>query len=89
MYKYVIGSGGSAFVDGGIGAIQNLEIFDFVTVKDEKIPIHHKITPPLISTLERLIVKNRDLMEKLEFILPCDVKNPLTGPKGAAMVFGP
>ena len=27
--KFVIGSGGSAFSDGGLGAVQALQVFDF------------------------------------------------------------
>ena len=35
--KFVIGSGGSAFSDGGLGAVQALEVFDFFDKEGKKV----------------------------------------------------
>lgn len=35
--KFVIGSGGSAFSDGGLGAVQALGVFDFIDESGRKV----------------------------------------------------
>jgi glycerate kinase len=51
-----------------------------------------QMKPHQIKEVERLEVANdskRKMLDDLEVILPCDVTNPMFGPKGAAYVFGP
>jgi glycerate kinase len=48
--------------------------------------------PHQIKEVDRLEVANeskRKMLDELEIIMPCDVTNPMLGPKGAAYVFGP
>jgi len=48
--------------------------------------------PNRIKEVERLEVayeSKRKMLDELEIIMPCDVTNPMLGPKGAAYVFGP
>ncbi len=81
--KIILGLGGSATNDGGVGALKALGIH-FLNTEGKEIglggqalnAIHHigKIPPPLLET---------------EWILACDVTNPLLGKQGATHVFGP
>ena len=51
-----------------------------------------QMKPHQIKEVERLEVTNdekRKMLDELEVIMPCDVTNPMLGPKGSAYVFGP
>ena len=82
--KIILGLGGSATVDGGLGILQALgaELLDI----DGNIK---KNINPLL-TLENLFVDKIDKrLKQVEFIILCDVDNPLLGKNGAAHIFGP
>ena len=81
----ILGLGGSATVDGGLGILQALgaELFDFNGNLIEN------ATNPLMD-LERISMNNVDPETyEIEFLILCDVENPLLGKDGAAYVFGP
>lgn len=81
----VLGVGGSATVDGGLGLMQALG----ATLSDERgapVPPGGRALPALraldVSSLERRFVG-------VELVVLSDVDNPLLGEAGAAAVFGP
>ena len=81
----ILGIGGSATVDGGMGMAQALGA-RFVDERGESIGLGG-------GALERLVnVDLRDLDPRLRecrIDVACDVDNPLLGERGAAAVFGP
>jgi glycerate kinase len=83
--KFIIGIGGSATNDGGLGMAQALG----AVLKDQNGNIINKG----ISGLENLMkidISNMDCrIEKSVFQIACDVNNPLYGLDGATYVFGP
>lgn len=83
--NFIVGIGGSATNDGGIGMLTALGI-EFFDAKGNAVkPIGNdliKITD--LSTKNAL----KELSE-CSFRIACDVNNPLYGPIGAAYVFGP
>jgi glycerate kinase len=81
----ILGMGGSATVDGGTGILQALGV-RFTDVSGR--PLEH--LPVQLSGLASIDLSDLDpRLETTELIVLCDVTNPLTGPRGAAAVFGP
>lgn len=81
--KIIIGLGGSATNDGGMGLLQALgcRFYD----------ANHKYLSPQAMNLEKVhyIDFNRlNKLEEVELIAACDVKNHLLGENGATYVFG-
>ena len=82
---FIIGIGGSATNDGGLGMLQALgwQMLDSV---GEAVP-HNAIG------LERLAVIDDSTvlpaLKECTFRIACDVTNPLCGPEGCSAVFGP
>jgi glycerate kinase len=82
--KIIIGMGGSATVDGGIGILQALGI-RFIK-KDGK----EVINAGELSQVEYINPVDLDpRVLRTEIIVLCDVQNSLLGDQGAAAVFGP
>ena len=83
--KLLIGIGGSATNDGGLGMLRAL---GFRLLDKEGCELSGDG-----SSLERLVqIDNSDAMKELseaEFIVACDVNNPLYGERGAAYVYAP
>ncbi|MFC2140106.1 glycerate kinase [Candidatus Auribacterota bacterium] len=83
--KIIIGIGGSATVDGGAGMAEALGI-DLKDVNDKTLDFGGEALKNLVT----IDTKNQDpRLEKTEFLVACDVDNPLIGDKGAARVYGP
>lgn len=83
--RIIIGVGGSATVDGGIGMAQALG----ATLLDAA-GQHITYGGDGLSQLQQIDVTTLDpRIATTEFIIASDVTNPLTGPQGAAAVFGP
>lgn len=81
--KIIIGLGGSATNDGGMGLLQALGCRFYDS--------HHQYLSPQAMNLEKIhyIDFNRlQKMEDIELIAACDVKNHLLGEEGATFVFG-
>lgn len=83
--KIIIGMGGSATVDGGIGILQALGI-RFLNAAGENLSDLPESLPQLatidVSELDKRIFN-------CEVIIICDVDNKLLGDQGAAAIFGP
>ncbi|MHC4716124.1 MAG: glycerate kinase [Planctomycetota bacterium] len=85
--RLVVGIGGSATVDGGTGCAQALGVV-FVDK-------HGRLSPcglagGGLADIGRIDVSDRDpRIDGADIRVACDVTNPLTGPEGAAAVYGP
>ncbi len=83
--RIIVGMGGSATVDGGCGLLHALGGRFY----DEK----GRVLQPIPKELEKIhtvdIDKIDSRIKNCEFIVLCDVDNPLLGENGAAAVFGP
>ena len=83
--RILLGIGGSATVDGGIGALQALGV-SFVDRNGKS--VGHGGAGLL--AIEKIDLSHLNPgLKRVELLVACDVDNPLTGPKGAAAVFGP
>lgn len=85
--RIILGIGGSATTDGGAGMAQALG----VRFRDAR---GHAIDRPLagglladVADLDTAGLDPR--LASTPFVVACDVTNPLTGPRGAAAVYGP
>lgn len=85
--RVVVGLGGSATVDGGIGAATAVGVrFVLDAPMDER----RSISGHDLSHIRAIDQSARDpRISACEFIAACDVNNPLCGPNGAAAVYGP
>ncbi|MBP1756205.1 MAG: hypothetical protein H6Q59_2603 [Firmicutes bacterium] len=83
--KFIIGIGGSATNDGGIGMLQALG-YEFVDA--DHVPVG-----PAGRELSKIKgIRTDGALKELKecsFQIACDVTNPLFGPNGASHVFGP
>ena len=80
----VLGIGGSATNDGGMGMAHALGYH----LLDE----HGRELMPcgaFLGALRRILPQNDNHLANVRFTVACDVNNPLYGPEGAACVFGP
>lgn len=83
--KIIIGMGGSATVDGGVGILSALGIKFFDKQGDELAAV-----PAALSALDKVDLANLDQrILNCEILILCDVDNHLLGDKGAAAMFGP
>ncbi len=82
--KFVIGIGGSATNDGGIGMLQALGV-KFLTADGKDVGRG-------INALSRVAsISTKDMIPELkqcEFNIACDVNNPLCGENGATYIYG-
>ncbi len=83
--NFVVGIGGSATNDGGIGMLQALG-FEFLDLEGNQISLGAK-------GLEKLnVIKTDKALKELsecKFSIACDVKNPLCGDLGCSRIFAP
>jgi glycerate kinase len=83
-HKILIGIGGSATNDGGMGLARALGV-RFLDQEDREIPEGGGS----LDKLARIDVTGRlPALERVKIEVACDVDNPLTGPRGAARVYG-
>ncbi len=80
--KILVGLGGSATTDGGVGMAAALG-YEFLTSDGEELAL----LPGHLIALTR--IQAAGALELPEIIAACDVQNPLLGPRGTAQVFGP
>jgi len=83
--KFIVGIGGSATNDGGVGMLGALG-FEFLDEQGNEIERRGR-------GLERLYTVKKDKvmpeLSECEFLVACDVKNPLCGPEGCSAIYGP
>lgn len=81
----ILGIGGSATVDGGIGMAQALGVHFYDAAGNEL-----AVGGGALISLSHIDQQQIDpRVKECHFEIACDVDNPLTGPRGAAAVFGP
>ncbi len=83
--RFIIGIGGSATNDAGAGMAQALGIR---LLDSEGNDLPHG--GAALACLDRIDVSGLDKRAvESEFLVACDVSNPLTGPEGASAIYGP
>ena len=86
--RIILGIGGSATVDGGIGCAQACGLPVLLEDGEPVSPTEPLCGRDLDSIL--MIKHGRGSpVERMQITVACDVVNPLFGPNGAAVVFGP
>lgn len=78
----LVGLGGSATTDGGIGMAAALGYETLTSDGEDLEPL-----PKNLAALTRIVDEN--VIDLPEIIAACDVQNPLLGPRGTAQVFAP
>ncbi|MDH3608914.1 MAG: glycerate kinase [Gammaproteobacteria bacterium] len=85
--KIIIGIGGSATNDGGVGMAQALGV-RFLNASGKE--IKELGSGGMIAKVARIDTQAIDSrVSKTKIVVACDVENPLFGKKGASHVFGP
>lgn len=82
--RFVVGIGGSATDDGGTGMLQALG-FRFIDADGRTLGRGGRI----LGQIAAIGIPPEVVRPGEEFTVMCDVDNPLTGPQGASVVFGP
>ena len=83
--KFIVGMGGSATVDGGMGCLRALGL-KLLTVSGKEI-LHGGHGVGEIHSVDTSSIDPR--WQEVEIVIASDVENPTLGKKGAARVFGP
>lgn len=84
--KIIVGIGGSATNDGGTGMAQALGARFYNSKGIIKTPM----TGGMLLSLNKIDTSGIDpRIRDVRIVVACDVNNPLTGPKGAAAIYGP
>jgi glycerate kinase len=83
--KIILGIGGSATNDGGMGMAAALGV-KFLDKEGEPLAMGGGF----LDKLQRVDISSvMPLVSQTEFVVACDVNNPLCGERGASRVFGP
>ncbi len=83
--KVILGLGGSATNDGGVGAAAALGVQFFNQNNEPFVPVGETL-----SDIARIDMNQTDSrLNEIEIIAMCDIDNPLCGAAGAAAVFAP
>lgn len=83
--KFVVGIGGSATNDGGVGMLQALG-FEFLDKDGNQVPFGAKGIKDIVKIKTENRVKELD---ECTFCVACDVKNVLCGENGCSEIYGP
>lgn len=84
--KFIIGIGGSATNDGGVGMLQALG-YEFLDSLGNEIGRGVGCLDKISTIRDEKVPK--ELLGKCHFQIACDVKNPLCGENGAIYIYGP
>jgi glycerate kinase len=85
VHDIILGIGGSATVDGGIGALQALGV-EFLDRRGRPVGWGGNG----LKSIARIDMDRiNPLLKRARILVACDVDNPLVGPRGSAAVFGP
>lgn len=82
--KIILGIGGSATNDGGIGMAAALG-YTFLNQEGQVIAPCGEV----LNFVSNIKTPENNIIDGIEFTVACDVKNPLYGPVGAAFVYSP
>ena len=82
---FIVGIGGSATNDCGIGMLQALG-FGILDKDQKQVSFGAKGLSQIVSITDENVIKE---LKDCSFRIACDVSNPLCGPEGASAVFGP
>lgn len=83
--EFIIGIGGSATTDGGVGMLQALG-YEFLNAEGQQVSYGIRELDSIRS------IKSEKAMKELsacQFLIACDVTNPLCGETGAVYIYGP
>ena len=83
--RFIIGIGGSATNDGGIGMLQALG-FGFMNKNGQPVPFGARGLEELETITDTYVIPE---LKECEFRIACDVTNTLCGEQGASAVYGP
>ena len=83
--RFVMGIGGSATTDGGMGMLQALG-FSFRDASGNEVGRGAQALADVVSISSANVMPE---LNEAEFSIACDVNNPLCGPRGSAAVYGP
>ena len=83
--NFIIGIGGSATNDGGIGMLQALG-FGILDKNGNNVPFGGKGIKEVVSITTD---KKNPLLSECNFSIACDVNNPLCGDNGCSAIYGP
>ena len=83
--NFIIGIGGSATNDGGIGMLQALG-FDLLDKDGNQVPLGARGLKDLVKMDDKNVLPE---LKKCQFKIACDVTNVLCGENGCSVVFGP
>ncbi len=83
--KFIVGIGGSATNDGGVGMLQALG-FGMLTSDGKQVSFGAKGLEELSVITDENVIPE---LAECEFQVACDVTNPLCGNNGCSAVFGP
>jgi glycerate kinase len=83
--RFIVGIGGSATNDGGVGMLQALG-YGFLDESGKQIPFGAKGLKELETITDEYVLPE---LKECEFMVACDVTNPLCGTQGCSAVFGP
>ena len=83
--KFLVGIGGSATNDAGVGMLRALG-FRFLDAEGQELVGGGEILDKIATIDDSGAL---EVLHEAEFVVACDVTNPLYGPEGAAYVFAP
>lgn len=83
--RFLVGIGGSATNDAGVGMLQALG-YRFFDVRGNELEKGGEILSQIEKIDDSFVVKD---IRNSEFIIACDVSNPFSGENGAAYIFSP
>ena len=83
--RFIVGIGGSATNDGGVGMLQALG-YQFTNVLGEEISDGARGLKELKNISDQNVISE---LSECEFRIACDVTNPLCGERGCSAVYGP
>ena len=83
--RFIVGIGGSATNDGGVGMLQALG-YDFLDADGNAIPFGAGGLEKLAKISAEHVIPE---LSECTFKIACDVTNPLCGPLGASAIYGP
>lgn len=83
--RFIVGIGGSATNDCGIGMLQALG-FEFLDRNGKQVPFGAKGIQDIVKICEEQVIPE---LKECSFQIACDVTNPLCGDQGCSAIYGP